>query len=184
MPRAGKYNRRVVLQSFADTVNTFGETDPTDPANWTSDATLWARVNELSGRERLLAQQITPDATTQIDIRFRNGVTVEKRFLVPLEATTLGAAIATTDGTAVTLSSAFGASTRAPHAILVGSEFMWVTAGQGTTSITVARAAFGTTGAVHSNGATVQMYKEFYISAAPDVEGLRIEIACVCSETP
>ena len=67
-------------------------------------------------------------------------------------ATTLGAAITTTDGTAVTLTAATGMPAT-QFVLTVNTEDLLVTAGYGTTSVTVVRGWNGTTAATHLDGA-------------------------------
>jgi hypothetical protein len=69
-------------------------------------------------------------------------------------ATTLSAAVETTDGTSISVASAAGFPTKGNFRILVDDEIMLVTAVDGTTW-TVTRGAESTTGATHSNGAAV-----------------------------
>jgi len=95
--------------------------------------------------------------------------------------TTLGAAITSTSQTSITLSSAanmpggatwgaaanhlrFSGSYSMPggNQIQIDSEQMIVTAGWGTTTLTVIRGALGTTPATHSSGATVTWIEEYY----------------------
>lgn len=66
---------------------------------------------------------------------------------------TLSAAITSTSANAITVTS--GAMVRNGTYIQVGSERMYVTAGGGTSSLTVDRGGWGTTAATHLNGATV-----------------------------
>ena len=97
--------------------------------------------------------------------------------------TTLAAAISTTSQISITLSSAtnmpggsawnhsavnalykFSGSYAMPggNMIQVDSEIMIVTAGWGTTTLTVTRGAESTTAATHSNGATVRWEQDYY----------------------
>lgn len=71
--------------------------------------------------------------------------------------TTLSAALATTNGTSITVRDALGfaATTDTDDLILIGSEFMLVTAGMGTTTWTVTRAYASSTAATALDGATV-----------------------------
>lgn len=66
----------------------------------------------------------------------------------------LGAAISSTTATSITLSAALGPSS-GNFVILIDSEQMLVTAGNGTTTLTVTRGYNGTTAATHLDGATV-----------------------------
>jgi hypothetical protein len=79
--------------------------------------------------------------------------------------TTLTAALTDTTGTTVAVTSAANFPPSGSFYVIVDSEVMQVTAGQGTTTWTVSRGAQGTTAATHSNGATVTAYV-FDINAA------------------
>jgi hypothetical protein len=70
-------------------------------------------------------------------------------------ATTLDAAIETTDGTSLTVTSYAGFPSVAQFRILIDSEIMLVTAGAGTTTWTVTRGAEGSTAATHLDEAVV-----------------------------
>lgn len=88
--------------------------------------------------------------------------------LAALASTTLTAAITTTTATAITTASATGfpsSIVNGGYFIQIDSEVMLVTAGAGTTSLTVTRGQFGTTAATHSNSAGVSQY--FSNGAAP-----------------
>jgi len=75
-------------------------------------------------------------------------------FLGTKAATTLSAAITTTNGTSVSVTSGAGIATN--DYIKVDSEIMKVTAGGGTGTLTVTRGVNSTTAATHSNGAATQ----------------------------
>jgi hypothetical protein len=69
--------------------------------------------------------------------------------------TTLAAAIVSASTTSILVTSAAEFPTSGSYAIVVGSEVMLVTGGQGTANWTVTRGYAGTTAATHENGATV-----------------------------
>ena len=76
MAQAGKLRHRIQIQSKdGTTYGTRGE--QTD--SWVTDATVWCEIRTLSGKEREIAQQIVPQATDQVTIRYLAGVTTEKR---------------------------------------------------------------------------------------------------------
>jgi hypothetical protein len=78
-----------------------------------------------------------------------------------LQSTSLAAAITSTTQTAVTLAAVVGPSS-GQWVILVDSEQMLVTAGDGTTAITVQRGYNNTTAATHVNGATVTVLLDHF----------------------
>lgn len=69
--------------------------------------------------------------------------------------TTLSAAISTTGATSMTVTSAAQFPGSGNYYVLIDSEIVQVTGGQGTTTWTIVRGALGTTAATHSNGAAV-----------------------------
>ena len=47
--------------------------------SWADTATVWARIEPLSGRERLAAQRIEDTVTHRVTIRYRSGVSARQR---------------------------------------------------------------------------------------------------------
>ncbi|MGI5892088.1 MAG: phage head closure protein [Bacillota bacterium] len=47
--------------------------------NWTDIATVWARIEPLSGREYFAARQENTEVTTRITIRYLPGITTDSR---------------------------------------------------------------------------------------------------------
>lgn len=68
--RIGKLDRRVLIERPVETQNEFGEPVKT----WVTVATVWAEVTPLSGRELFAAQQIVPEASLRIRIRYRSDI--------------------------------------------------------------------------------------------------------------
>ena len=68
-------------------------------------------------------------------------------------ATTTLSATITAAATSITVAS--GTNTATGGYVLIGTELMLVTAGGGTTTLTVIRGVLGTTAAAHTSGATV-----------------------------
>lgn len=66
----GKLRHRITLQKQINSVNNYGATVTT----WRNVATVWADVRPLSGREYFSAQQVQSEVTTQIWIRYRQGI--------------------------------------------------------------------------------------------------------------
>jgi SPP1 family predicted phage head-tail adaptor len=69
--------RRVDLQSVAFTQNSLKENIPA----YTTEATVWAQLRPLSGRESFIAQQVNADVTHEIIIRYYSGLTPKHRIL-------------------------------------------------------------------------------------------------------
>lgn len=84
------------------------------------------------------------------------GATVTKALWLAVEQTTLGAAVADALTQTITLAAARFADTDYP-VIIIGSEKMLITAGFGTTTLTVTRGYGGTTAAAHLINAPVRL---------------------------
>lgn len=83
MPQIGQMNTRVTLQRPTFVTDSHGGRSVT----WAAFATVWAMVSPLSGREALLAQELTAVLSTTVTIWFRDDVRATQRVLV--EARTL-----------------------------------------------------------------------------------------------
>jgi len=68
--KAGKLDRRVILQQPVETQNSVGEI----VIAFQTFATVWAEVLPLNGREYFAAQQFVPEAQLKIFIRWITGV--------------------------------------------------------------------------------------------------------------
>jgi SPP1 family predicted phage head-tail adaptor len=72
-----RLNKRVTLQSRSTDQDATGQ-----PLNtWADVATVWAEVNDISGREYLAAGGVQNSAQTKITIRYRDGVVPSMRVL-------------------------------------------------------------------------------------------------------
>ena len=149
--RAGHLRHRIIQQTPTDAINTHGEVART----WAQAAEIWASVRPLRATERIKAGQQDVETDHIVKARYR-AVAATDRFLVPMQRTTLNGAIATTNGTSITVTSAAGYPADKDFRIRIDSEIMNVTAGQGTTTWTVTRAMDGTSGATHADAATVE----------------------------
>lgn len=75
MKNAGRYNRRITLQSKGVTRAANGE----EVVVWNDVAYVWAAVEPLRGREFFAAAQMTDAVDYRITIRKRSGVVREMR---------------------------------------------------------------------------------------------------------
>jgi SPP1 family predicted phage head-tail adaptor len=64
--RAGDLRHRLEIQTATETLDTFGEPITT----WATTVTRWGSVNPVIGRERFQANQITPETTHTIKLRY------------------------------------------------------------------------------------------------------------------
>ncbi|HDZ39249.1 MAG TPA: head-tail adaptor protein [Marinobacter sp.] len=74
--QAGQLRHRVEVQASSE-ANSRGNTTKT----WTTEVTIWAGIEPLSGRELIEAQEVVADATHRVKIRYLADVTPKKRFL-------------------------------------------------------------------------------------------------------
>ena len=65
---AGQLPRRLVIQSKATGPDTFGGA----PATWTDVATVWARIEPLTGRQLMAAQTISTEISHKITMRYQS----------------------------------------------------------------------------------------------------------------
>lgn len=74
--QAGRLDRRILLEEPQQ----MGTTDSGQPiVKWLPVGTVWARREPLKGQERFLADQVAAHVDTRFTIRYRSGVTPEKR---------------------------------------------------------------------------------------------------------
>ena len=75
--RAGKLRHRIEIQTVTTAQSTSGEETRTWPTAETDDdlTVVWADVQDLAGRELLLAQQASSEATVRVRLRHLDGIT-------------------------------------------------------------------------------------------------------------
>jgi SPP1 family predicted phage head-tail adaptor len=71
----GILRSRIIIEKKAFTDNGFGGYTET----WSTLATVWAKVEHLSGRELQMAQQVSPNINYEMTIRYRSDVTTDQR---------------------------------------------------------------------------------------------------------
>jgi SPP1 family predicted phage head-tail adaptor len=69
--RAGKMSDRIIIQTPGTARSAAGAVAPV----WADFARCWARIRPLTARERLLAGQLASTIDTEIEIRYREGIT-------------------------------------------------------------------------------------------------------------
>lgn len=177
--QSGKLNQRVFLQKNTGTqhAQTGAIVD-----NWQNVAGLWANVQPMTGRERAEAQRVTPEITHQVLIRYRDDIAPQRRLLIPKNNTTLGASIANNSVTSITIADSDLIQTDMPQVIRIEDEFLIVTAGYSTTTLTVTRGAFGSTAAAHSNSTVVQRMGILEIDSVISVDNQRVKLMLTCKE--
>jgi SPP1 family predicted phage head-tail adaptor len=71
----GDLRSKIIIEEATYTDNGFGGKITT----WTTLATVWAKVEHLSGRELQIAQQISPNILYEITIRYRSEMSTQYR---------------------------------------------------------------------------------------------------------
>lgn len=74
---AGKLRHRLEIQEATEQQDSVGEPIKT----WSKLRTVWGSVQPLSGREYLLSQQVTPEQTHRIMLRYTPELTVRHRIV-------------------------------------------------------------------------------------------------------
>lgn len=77
MISAGRLDQRITLQQRVDSVNAYGENEPT----WADVATVWASADTKRGREFFAAAQQQAEGPVMFRIRWRDGVHERMRVL-------------------------------------------------------------------------------------------------------
>ena len=73
----GLLRHRVDIQQRTGTLDTFGQAVQT----WTTLFTVWASIEDISGKELLASMAINSEISTHIYIRYRAGITAANRVL-------------------------------------------------------------------------------------------------------
>lgn len=75
--RAGLLRHRVTIQNLTTAQDSFGDIVET----WSDFATVWAQVEDLSGREFFAAAQVNSEIKTRVRIRYMEGIKPTMRIL-------------------------------------------------------------------------------------------------------
>jgi len=184
MSNPGSLRHRLQIQTkTVATGNVFTTEDATAADSWATDLTVWGAVHPLRGTERFNGQQVTPDLSHSVEMRYTPRVNAENRILYPKYFATLATALNTTE-TAVAITETIGISASSKIRMQIDSELMEVTAGQGTTGLTTTRAVDGTTAASHSTGALVTLMGELNVAAVIDPDERNTNLSLLCAEYP
>lgn len=76
MLQAGKLRHKVVIQSPVETQDT---ATGAMEVIWVNDASVWAAIEPISGREFIASQSEQSKVTARITIRYRSGITSKMR---------------------------------------------------------------------------------------------------------
>lgn len=75
MIQAGRLRHRVTIQTVSEAQNSIGEIVET----WITFATVWARIDPLSGRQLLAANQLDEPVSARMLMRYMPGITGKLR---------------------------------------------------------------------------------------------------------
>ena len=75
--RAGRLRHKVTLQSVGSTYDAYGDLSN----SWTTDASVWASISPVSGKEEYVAGELTGVETHSIRLRYRTGITAQNRII-------------------------------------------------------------------------------------------------------
>lgn len=149
---------------------------------WSQFDAVRAERTSLGGNETLEPTGVVTGAREELNIYYRKGITPKMRVLAREEDTTLNGAVNATV-TSITVASADGfplapetGVSPVPYRILIDSEILTVTAGHGSTTWKVTRAADGTTAATHANAVSVHRMQVLDIESAVDPTRRSVEM--------
>lgn len=173
---AGELRQSVTVQEKSVTAT---DTRGHPTGNWADTVTTRAKIETPTGKKLEYARQLVPDATHQVEMRYRV-LDPEKNRLAyfGIKVTTLTGAANTTANT-VTVSSA--STLRVGQSVLVDSEQMLITAVSNST-LTVSRGVNGTNAANHANAASVLGRRILNIGFINDVDEMHVKLILTCSE--
>ena len=75
--RAGRLKHRVSIQTQSTTLDTYGE--PSD--SWSTDETVWAAIEPVSGAERDIGEGLAGSVSHRVLMRYTANATPKKRLL-------------------------------------------------------------------------------------------------------
>lgn len=73
--RAGSLRHSVSIENYTTARGANG----TETQSWSAAETVWASIEQLSGRELMIARQIKADATHRITMRYTSNLTAKSR---------------------------------------------------------------------------------------------------------
>ena len=165
--RAGLLSHKLIVQKPTETQDSGGEPD----VAWSEFDQVWGSREDASGSESESGGVLT-ERKVNIEIHHRAGITEKMRILARSEHTTLNGSI-NNSVTSITVASAAALPLEGEYRILIESELMAVTGGQGTTSLTVTRGVDGTSGASHADAKSVHRMDVIDVESVTDPKGKR-----------
>ncbi len=170
---AGTLNNRWRIQSA--TVSSLTDSGE-EVRTWATDATVWGgRMPDTTASEIERADATVGQAIEMVQMRYRAGLSSNRRLLLEHDKTDLAANINSTT-TTVTLAAVLRFDGSENDYLVIGSEVMRVISGGTTTTLTVQRGALETTAASHTAGASVRRISKYDILAVVKADELKDEI--------
>ena len=178
--RAGRLDHKVIIQQpNISTKDTLGHVTE----SWTQYAVQWAGVNPLRGRELEAAQQRYGEVSHEIVTRSeKKGITPDMRLLFKKANTTLASATTSATGTTLGVASSAEFPRQGKFRVIVQDEIMEVSAGWGTTSLTVSRGQDGTSATTHNSGTSVHVLGIGNILGTLNIEEADAELRIMVAE--
>ncbi len=168
----GELKHRLIFQ--ANSGGSPGD-DGAIPNAYTTQFTVWGKIAQPAVTPEVYeGERLAPTQQAEITIRNRPGVNAGLRVLHKRAGSTLAAGI-NSAVTALTLNEALAFELGPDDYLLIENEIVRVTAGGGTTSLTVERGVIGTTAASHSTSVVatrVQAYEILGVDTASQFDGL------------
>ena len=166
--RMRRLRHKLIVQKPTETQDSGGEPD----VAWSEFDQVWGNRASDGGSESDGGNGVTTKRMEAITVRYRAGITEKMRILARSEHTTLNGSI-NNSVTSITVASAAALPLEGEYRILIESELMTVTAGQGTTSLTVTRGVDGTSGASHADAKSVHRMDVIDVESVTDPKGKR-----------
>ena len=149
-------------------------------ATWTKYLSIMSRVTPISGRELINSLLLQSEVSYKLNFPYYPAVESDHRVLIPLDHTTIAEALDDSEvGVDVADYTAFSLK-GLDFYVLVDSEFMKVTSGQGTSTLTVTRGQLGTSAAAHTTGKVIVNFAQLEIKNVVNVNQARVETELLC----
>ena len=150
--------------------------------SWTNVRSIYAELLRMPANERIESQQVTPESLIDIRVRYADDIFAERRLLVPRNTDTLASAIASGAVTSITINDANLCPDARFSFIRIEDEFLTVTAGYGTTTLTVTRGAFGSSAVAHSSSTVIIRMGVAEILSIVNTNNIKEEMILKCKE--
>jgi SPP1 family predicted phage head-tail adaptor len=148
---------------------------------WINFATVWGNIFIDASNTQMVASKEQVKRELTVGIRHMDGVNAGMRVLIPKTRAVLSAGINNSVGSISVSKAVLSPDSR--FAILrINSEFVVVTAGYGTTTLTVTRGQFGSTPVAHDADAPIVQMSPALIHGVEDEDNRRVFLFLKCME--